>query len=70
MKYTETILSNSSRKLLWLEITKMLIADCDWLKSFTENSQLHKHSVRPLTFYKYNQINEANFKQFQQKISQ
>jgi len=25
-KYTETILSNSPRKLLWLEITKMLIA--------------------------------------------
>jgi len=26
IKYTETILSNSSRKLLWFEITKMLIA--------------------------------------------
>jgi len=25
-KYTEAILSNSTRKLLWLEITKMLIA--------------------------------------------
>jgi len=26
IKYTEAILSNSSRKLLWSEITKMLIA--------------------------------------------
>jgi len=26
IKYTEAILSNSSRKLLWFEITKMLIA--------------------------------------------
>ena len=26
IKYTETILSNSTRKLLWFEITKMLIA--------------------------------------------
>jgi len=26
MKYTEAILSNSTRKLLWFEITKMLIA--------------------------------------------
>ena len=26
IKYTEAILSNSTRKLLWLEITKMLIA--------------------------------------------
>jgi len=26
MKYTETILSNSTRKLLWFEIIKMLIA--------------------------------------------
>ena len=26
MKYTEAILSNSTRKLLWLEFTKMLIA--------------------------------------------
>jgi len=26
IKYTEGILSNSTRKLLWLEITKMLIA--------------------------------------------
>jgi len=25
IKYTETILSNSTRKLLWFEITKMLI---------------------------------------------
>ena len=27
MKYTEAILSNSVRKLLWFQITKMLIAD-------------------------------------------
>ena len=27
IKYTEAILSNSARKLLWLETTKMLIAD-------------------------------------------
>jgi len=27
IKYTEAILSNSSRKLLWFEISKMLIAD-------------------------------------------
>jgi len=26
IKYTEAILSNSARKLLWFEITKMLIA--------------------------------------------
>jgi len=26
MKYTEAILSNSTRKLLWFEIIKMLIA--------------------------------------------
>ena len=26
MKYTEAILSNITRKLLWFEITKMLIA--------------------------------------------
>jgi len=26
IKYTEAILSNSTRKLLWFEITKMLIA--------------------------------------------
>ena len=26
MKYTEAVLSNSTRKLLWFEITKMLIA--------------------------------------------
>ena len=26
MKYTETILSNSTRKLLWFEIARMLIA--------------------------------------------
>ena len=26
MKYTEAILSNSTRKLLWFEISKMLIA--------------------------------------------
>jgi len=26
IKYTETILSDSTRELLWLEITKMLIA--------------------------------------------
>jgi len=26
IKYTETILSNGTRKLLWFEITKMLIA--------------------------------------------
>ena len=26
MKYTEAILSNSTRNLLWFEITKMLIA--------------------------------------------
>jgi len=26
IKYTEVILSNSTRKLLWFEITKMLIA--------------------------------------------
>jgi len=26
MKYTEVILSNSTRKLLWFEITKMLVA--------------------------------------------
>jgi len=26
VKYTEAILSNSARKLLWFEITKMLIA--------------------------------------------
>jgi len=26
IKYTEAILSNSTRKLLWLEIRKMLIA--------------------------------------------
>jgi len=26
MKYKEAILSNSTRKLLWFEITKMLIA--------------------------------------------
>jgi len=27
IKYTEAILSNSTRKLLWFEISKMLIAD-------------------------------------------
>jgi len=27
IKYTEAILSNSTRKLLWFEIAKMLIAD-------------------------------------------
>jgi len=26
MKYTEAILSNSTRKLLWFEITKMLMS--------------------------------------------
>jgi len=26
MKYTEAILSNSARKLLWLEIAEMLVA--------------------------------------------
>jgi len=26
IKYTEAILSNNTRKLLWFEITKMLIA--------------------------------------------
>jgi len=31
IKYTEAILSNSTRKLSWLEITKMLIAVWKWI---------------------------------------
>ena len=34
MKYTQTILSNSTRKLLWFEITKMLIAVYEKILSF------------------------------------
>jgi len=32
IKYTETILSNSTRKLVWFEITKMMIA-CSLIKN-------------------------------------
>ena len=31
MKYTEAFLSNSTRKLIWFEITKMLIGGHRWI---------------------------------------
>jgi len=47
IKYTEAILSNSTGKLLWFEITKMLIAVQEKINKFTVNYYNFRHTFVP-----------------------
>jgi len=57
IKYAEAILSNSTRKLLWFEITKMLIAVSPHSTLFTQQFNIQMQSVQYAT---YNSLGECS----------
>jgi len=57
IKYAEAILSNSARKLLWFEITKMLIAVLLHSTLFTQQFNIQMQSVQYAT---HNSLGECS----------